>query len=94
VSEFDPPFVSEALGLVNKIELRVIFERKNVNVKTLGQVARNTVDGDSALRVVIETNRGTRLCGMGFPNNETECCLPGRIYPGDRAKRIAYTTCW
>jgi hypothetical protein len=55
-------------------------------LKTLGEVARNTVDGDSALRVVIETNPGTRLCGMGFPNNETECCLPGRIYPGDRAK--------
>jgi hypothetical protein len=28
----------------------------------------------------METNPGTRLCGMGFPNNETECCLPGRIY--------------
>ena len=39
-----------------------MFERKNVNLKTLGQVARNTVDGDSALRVVIETNPGTISC--------------------------------
>jgi hypothetical protein len=39
-----------------------MFERKNVNLKTLGQVARNTVDGDSALRVVIETNPGTIRC--------------------------------
>jgi hypothetical protein len=36
-----------------------MFERKNVNLKTLRQVARNTVDGGSALRVVIETNPGT-----------------------------------
>ena len=39
-----------------------MFERKNVNLKTLGQVARNTVDGDSALKVVIETNPGTIRC--------------------------------
>ena len=61
LSEFDPLFVSQAFGLVNEIKVGVIFERKNVNLKTLGQVARNTVDGDSALRVVIETKRYDKM---------------------------------
>ena len=57
-----PLFVRQAFGLVNEIKVGVMFERKIVNLKTLGQVAGNTVDGDSALRVVIETNPGTIRC--------------------------------
>jgi hypothetical protein len=60
--EFEPLFVSQAFGLVNEIKVGVMFERKNVNLKPLGEVARNTVDGDSAVRVVIETNPGTIGC--------------------------------
>ena len=41
-----------------------MFERKNVNLKTLGQVARNTVDGDSAVRVVIGLDPGTIRLGI------------------------------
>jgi hypothetical protein len=62
LSELDVLFVSQAFGLVNEIEIGVMFERKNANLKTLRQGARNTVDGESALRVVIETNPGTIRC--------------------------------
>ena len=40
LSEFDPLFVSQAFGLVNEIELGVIFERKHVSLKTIRKVAR------------------------------------------------------
>jgi hypothetical protein len=56
-------FVSQAFGLVNEIKVGVMFERKNVRLKTsFRQVAGNSVDGDSPLRVVIETNPGTIGC--------------------------------
>jgi hypothetical protein len=46
LSEFDPLLVSQAFGLVNKMEVRVIFECKNVNLKTLG---------DAKLKVTVRT---------------------------------------
>jgi hypothetical protein len=50
------------LGRRDKSRLR--FERKNVGLNTLRQVARNTVHSDSGVRVVIGPNPGRVRLGI------------------------------
>jgi hypothetical protein len=62
--ELDALRISQPFGLVNEIKVCVTFERKNVGLDTLRQVARNTVDGDSGVRVVIGLDPGTVRLGI------------------------------
>jgi hypothetical protein len=62
--ELDALCISQSLGLVHEIEVCVRFERKNVGLKTLRHVARDTVHGDSAVRVVIGLDPGTIRLGI------------------------------
>jgi hypothetical protein len=64
IFELDALRISQSFGLVYEIKVCVAFERKNIGLNTLRQVARNTVHGDSGIRVVIGLDPGTIRLGI------------------------------